>query len=212
MSTNPQLTRFGASISNSDSFKFLLVSLIRLFQWLRNGLVQSRIARKHRLIPILIPTWNPGFRVYEDMRLHDLVPTIQLAIGPVILVSGVGLLLLSMTNRFGRVIDRSRQLSEAVRQSSAEVKDRIIAQLNILSRRARLIRLAISLATASVLLASFFIIALFVSALFQWETASILALLFIACLGALIASLIVFLRDINLSLQALELEVGATTK
>jgi hypothetical protein len=54
------------------------------------------------------------------MRLHELVPTIQLAIGPVILVSGVGLLLLSMTNRFGRVIDRSRQLSEAVRQSNSE--------------------------------------------------------------------------------------------
>jgi hypothetical protein len=87
-----------------------------------------------------------------------------------------------------------------------------VAQLRILSRRARLIRLAISLATASVLLASLFIIALFLSALFQWEMASIIALLFIACLGALIASLIVFLRDVNLSLQALELEISAATK
>lgn len=146
------------------------------------------------------------------MRLHELVPTIQLAIGPVILVSGVGLLLLSMTNRLGRVIDRSRQLSEAVRKASGEEKDRIVSQLFILSRRARLIRSAISLATASVLLAAVFIIALFLSALFQWETASIIALLFIACLGALIASLIVFLRDINLSLQALELEISAATK
>src|SRR5215831_9165895 len=76
------------------------------------------------------------------MRLHDLVQTIQLAIGPVILVSGVGLLLLSMTNRLGRVIDRSRRLSEAVRQSSPEEKGRIVAQLLILSHRARLIRLA----------------------------------------------------------------------
>ncbi len=132
--------------------------------------------------------------------------------GPVILVSGVGLLLLSMTNRFGRVIDRSRKLSEAVRQSSPEEKDRIVAQLQVLSRRARLIRLAISLATISVLLAALFIITLFLSAFFQWETAGIIALLFIACLGALIASLIVFLRDINLSLQALELEISAPTK
>lgn len=145
------------------------------------------------------------------MRLHELVPTIQVAIGPVILVSGVGLLLLSMTNRLGRVIDRSRQLSETIRRSSPEEKDRITAQLLILSRRARLIRLAISLATASVLLAALFIIALFLSALFQWETASLIAVLFIACLGALIASLVVFLRDINLSLQALELEMTAAT-
>jgi hypothetical protein len=146
------------------------------------------------------------------MSLSELVPTIQLAMGPVILVSGVGLLLLSMTNRFGRVIDRSRKLSEAVRQFSPEEKDRIVAQLQILSRRARLIRLAISLATVSVLLAALFIITLFLSAFFQWETAGIIALLFIACLGSLIASLIVFLRDINLSLEALELEISAATR
>lgn len=42
------------------------------------------------------------------MSLADLIPTLQPAIGPVNLVSGVGLLLLSMTNRPGRVIDRSR--------------------------------------------------------------------------------------------------------
>ena len=99
-----------------------------------------------------------------------------------------------------------------MRQSSPEEKCGIVAQLLILSRRARLIRLAISLATVSVLLASLFIIALFLSALFQWEAVSIIALLFIACLGALIGSLIVFLRDINLSLQALELEISAATQ
>ncbi len=146
------------------------------------------------------------------MRLHELLPTIQVAIGPVILVSGVGLLLLSMTNRLGRVIDRSRQLSHSVRQSTPEEKGRITAQLVILSRRARLIRLAISLATASVLLASLFIIALFLSALYQSETAGVVALLFIACLGALICSLVVFMRDINLSLEALELEISDATK
>ncbi|MFN9975717.1 MAG: DUF2721 domain-containing protein, partial [Phycisphaerae bacterium] len=31
----------------------------------------------------------------------DLIPVLQVAIGPVILISGVGLLLLSMTNRLG---------------------------------------------------------------------------------------------------------------
>ena len=36
----------------------------------------------------------------------QLIPVLQTAIGPMILISGVGLLLLSMTNRLGRVIDR----------------------------------------------------------------------------------------------------------
>jgi len=33
------------------------------------------------------------------MSLESLIPNLQLAIGPVILISGVGLLLLCMTNR-----------------------------------------------------------------------------------------------------------------
>ena len=72
--------------------------------------------------------------------------------------------------------------------------------------------MAIMLAAASVLLAAVLIIGLFLSALFQWETAGIIALLFIACLGALIGSLMVFLRDINLSLKALDLEINAALR
>jgi uncharacterized protein DUF2721 len=47
------------------------------------------------------------------MPLKEPVPILEIAIGPVIPISGVGLLLLSMTNQFGRVIARSRQLSLA---------------------------------------------------------------------------------------------------
>jgi hypothetical protein len=146
------------------------------------------------------------------MLFHDLVPTIQIAVGPVILISGVGLLLLSMTNRLGRVIDRARQLCDVVRRSPKDDRDRLVAQLYILSRRARVIRSAIALSTASVLLAAVLIIGLFLSALFHWETAVIIALLFIACLGALIASLIVFLHDVNLALQAFDVEVADVTR
>ena len=34
--------------------------------------------------------------------LNQMFPVLQVAIGPVILISGVGLLLLTMTNRLGR--------------------------------------------------------------------------------------------------------------
>ena len=51
--------------------------------------------------------------------MKDLIPLLPTAIGPVILISGVGLLLLSMTNRFGRIIDRSRILAHEMRSGSA---------------------------------------------------------------------------------------------
>ena len=48
------------------------------------------------------------------MRFAELIPVLQMAVGPVILISGIGLILLSMTNRFGRVIDRAVQVHGAL--------------------------------------------------------------------------------------------------
>lgn len=135
------------------------------------------------------------------MTLNDLVPILQVAIGPVILVSGVGLLLLSMTNRFGRIIDRARQMHNDPHESS-------LAQLSILLRRAHLLRAAIALAAVSVLLAALMIISLFLGALLSSDIAHVVAALFIACMLALIGALVLFIADLNLSLTALTLEVG----
>ncbi len=140
------------------------------------------------------------------MNVHEIIPILQVAIGPVILISGVGLLLLSMTNRFGRAIDRSRQLCESLRASPERHSGRI-KQLDILARRARYIRSAMALAALSALLAALLIISLFLLAVLKLEWTTFLIFLFVTCLGALIASLVFFIRDINLSLVALELEV-----
>ena len=43
------------------------------------------------------------------ISLEQIIPELRDAIGPVILISGVGSLLLTMTNRLGRAIDRARQ-------------------------------------------------------------------------------------------------------
>ena len=142
------------------------------------------------------------------MRFIDLIPMLQVAIGPVILISGVGLLLLSMTNRLGRVIDRSRLLAEARRKLPAEERARLSSQLEILSRRAGLVRSAIIYAIVSVLLAATLIIALFLAALFRLEIGVVVILLFVGCMSALILSLIYFIADINLSLSALRVEVS----
>jgi Protein of unknown function (DUF2721) len=143
------------------------------------------------------------------MSLTDLIPTLQLAIGPVILISGVGLILLSMTNRFGRVIDRSRILTEDLRRAPRLVRPKILAQLRILSRRARIIRAGIALGVVSVLLAAILIIALFLGALFELAMAVLIVILFVLCMLSLIASLLMFISDISLSLKALWLETPA---
>ena len=142
------------------------------------------------------------------MRFSELLTILQMAIGPVILISGIGLLLLSMTNRFGRVIDRSRQLADAARDASQQRDQRLLAQLEILARRAGLLRLAISFATLSVLLAAILVICLFITALLHLDVVMLIATVFIFCMLSLIISLILFLQDINLSLAALKLDIG----
>lgn len=139
--------------------------------------------------------------------LDEIVPVLQVAIGPVILISGVGLLLLTMTNRLGRAIDRARLLARELREGTAHDRQQVLAQTAIIYRRARLIRLTIALAALSVLLAAVLIISLFLTALFHWEEGLGISLVFIVCLSSLIASLITFIYDIHLSLVALKLEL-----
>lgn len=140
--------------------------------------------------------------------VKELIPVLQVAIGPVILISGVGLLLLTLTNRYGRTIDRSRQLVRELRELVGSDRQRLEGQIKILYRRARLIRLSITLSAVSVLLASVLIIVLFLTALWKLEVGLFISLLFIACMVSLSGSLVAFIRDINLSLGALKLELG----
>ena len=140
-------------------------------------------------------------------RLNELIPVLQVAIGPVILISGVGLLLLSLTNRFGRAVDRSRQLNRELRDAGDADRTRLAGQIKVLYRRAKLIQLSIILGTFSVLFAAVLIIVLFFTALLELELAVFISLLFICCLLSLIASLVTFIMDLRLSLKALKLEL-----
>lgn len=133
----------------------------------------------------------------------ELVGFLQTAIGPVILISGVGLLLLSMTNRLGRVIDRTRAIVAGKDFNDEPVE----AQLIILWRRAHLLRTAILLTGASAFFSGILIMVIFTAALFGFQIYWLIAALFVLALLAMISGLVHFLRDVNLSLDALRLEL-----
>ena len=139
--------------------------------------------------------------------IEQIIPELRDAIGPVILISGVGLLLLTFTNRLGRAIDRARLLDAELPKRPEAERAPIRAQIEIIYRRAKMIRLSITLAALSVLLASTLVISLFVGALLQWEHGLMASLLFIGCMVSLCLSLVAFILDINLSLHALKLEL-----
>ncbi|HZT22907.1 MAG TPA: DUF2721 domain-containing protein [Verrucomicrobiae bacterium] len=139
--------------------------------------------------------------------LEQIIPELRDAIGPVILISGVGLLLLTFTNRLGRAIDRARQLKAELPQRSESERAPLRAQIAVIYRRAKVIRWSITLAALSALLAVALIIVLFVAALLQWQHGLVVSALFVGSMVSLFASLVAFLCDINLSLHALQLEL-----
>jgi len=138
-----------------------------------------------------------------------LVPILQLAIGPVILISGVGLLLLTLTNRFGRMVDRSRLLA---RELSSHVgmpqSGGLHSQIDILHRRAGILRFSILCGATTVLMVAVLILVLFLSALLRLEAGWLIIGLFCFSQLALIGSMVAFIRDMNLSLDAFRLEIN----
>ena len=139
--------------------------------------------------------------------LEQIITELRDAVGPVILISGVGLLLLTMTNRLGRCIDRARQLQNELPKLAGSERAATQAQVDIIYRRAKIIRLAIWFSVSSALLAAFLVMTLFLAAWLGWQQAWPAGVIFTGCLASLCASLVAFMGDINLSLRALKLEL-----
>jgi hypothetical protein len=142
------------------------------------------------------------------VNISETIEILQVAVGPVILISGVGLLLLTMTNRLARVVDRTRHLSDRLHGDHVADRERSLAQLRILHHRARTLRRAIEMAATSVLLAAVLVIVLFFTALFRSETGLlIVGALFVGCMVSLIGALGAFLIDVHHTMEAVELDL-----
>jgi hypothetical protein len=140
--------------------------------------------------------------------VSQLLPILQSSIGPVILISGVGLLLLTLTNRFGRMLDRARQLNQELGEGPPAAKaEAIRTQIDILIRRATILRLSITLGSVTVLLSAVLMLLLFLGAWLQLELGGIIAVVFCISLLCLIGSMLAFIRDMNLALRAVRHEL-----
>lgn len=142
------------------------------------------------------------------MTLESFVAVLQLSISPVIVIPGVGLLLLSMTNRFGRVIDRARNISDLLLNKTRSDSASLHSQIKILVRRAHVLRHAIALSTVALLFTALIVIAIFSFGLLGLQFFGLIIGLFVACMVSLIASLLLFLYDISISITEIELEVA----
>jgi type IV secretory pathway VirB6-like protein len=140
--------------------------------------------------------------------LSSLLPIIQLAITPVILISGMGALMITLTNRMARIVDRTRELAELIPEADPDERQHLENQLAIMWRRTLMIRRAVTSNGLSMLVSCLLIVVLFAAAMFDWNLRVVVLVLFAASILLLTASLVDFLRDIFVSLHALQLQVA----
>jgi hypothetical protein len=115
--------------------------------------------------------------------------------------------MITLTNRMARIVDRTRELAEEIPDADQDQRRHLEDQLTIMWRRSLMMRRAVTCNGLSMLLACLLIVALFGAAMFNWNMRIVVLLLFCASILLLTASLVDFLRDIYVSLHALQLQV-----
>jgi hypothetical protein len=129
---------------------------------------------------------------------------IQLAVAPVFLLSAIGALMVVLTNRLARVIDRARLL-EAQLPAAAEggPSPGLQRELDTLSQRAMLVHRAITLCVVTAVLVCGVIVALFLGAFVEIDVSVMVALLFIGAMLAFVGGLLTLMRELFMATASL---------
>jgi hypothetical protein len=144
----------------------------------------------------------PGLDL-SQLDVPDVTHAMQLALGPVFLLNGVGVLLAMLTARLARIVDRARVLETRLPNASEAEAAEIHKTFKVTSRRARLVNRAITLATIAALLVATIVALLFTTGFLTFPTGPVIAVLFVICMLAVVGSLWCFLLEVRISTHAL---------
>jgi hypothetical protein len=141
-----------------------------------------------------------------DLSLDHISKLIQSAVGPVFLISGVGVTLNVLTSRLARVVDRARNLElERGGAADASAHQDIDKRLAVMARRARYINMAITLCTVSAMLTAVTVVLLFTNAFVPVNFGGYIAALFVLSMLCLAAAYLVFLIEVRIATLALRI-------
>ena len=138
--------------------------------------------------------------------ISDITGAIQLALGPVFLLTGIAGMLNVMSGRLSRIIDRGRALKEKPDVIAAYEKPALQAELMMLERRRHITSIAITMCTVAALLVCLVIVSLFLEVMFTILLNWIIGALFILSTLALVVGLTYFLREVHLSSTAVRIK------
>ena len=131
--------------------------------------------------------------------ISEMSRAIQLALGPVFLMTGIAGMLNVMTNRLSRIIDRVRSLTEKPDVIAAYDPEEIRNELKLSERRRRVTSNAITMFTVAALFICLVIVTLFLEAMYYLQLNWLIGVLFILATLGLVIGLAYFLREMHLA-------------
>ncbi|MET0281375.1 MAG: DUF2721 domain-containing protein [Steroidobacteraceae bacterium] len=147
---------------------------------------------------------------FSQLAVTDVTHAMQLALGPVFLLNGVGVLLAMLTSRLSRIVDRARMLEMRLPRAGEDESREIHDYIATTSRRARLINRAITLGTVAALLVATVVAVLFATAFVTFPIGPVVAVLFVICMGSLVGSLWCFLLEVRIATYSLRFASAPT--
>jgi hypothetical protein len=144
--------------------------------------------------------------VLENLQwdIDTIAHVVAISVAPVFLLAGISGLLMVLTNRLARTIDRSRSLQLAeIALLLPDQKIAIEKEMASLLKRSHFINLSISLATCSALLVCLVIIMLFLGSMGSVNVSHAVAILFIICMLVLSAAFSCFLVEVIIASRSL---------
>lgn len=131
-----------------------------------------------------------------ETQLQDISHTIQLAVAPVFLLTAIATTLNVLTTRLGRIVDRARRVEGRLIAAAAGEAPVTFGELRLLTRRARLIQIALTFGTGSALFVCLTIAAAFVGYMLGARLGGAMAILFLLAVAAYVGALGCFLREV----------------
>jgi uncharacterized protein DUF2721 len=134
-----------------------------------------------------------------DAHMPEIAGVIQLAVAPVFLLTAIGTLIAAVNIRLGRAVDRRRELEAKVAGLPADELQSALGELGVIARRIHYSYLSIVAAVTSGLFVCLLIAGAFLGAFVRVDLSYTIGAMFIFAMLALIASLLLFLREIFLA-------------
>lgn len=133
--------------------------------------------------------------------------TLSAALAPVTLISGVGLLLVSMSARYCHATSRIRQLLAERKEESEDFHEEIDQSIDLIYKRASLLKTGILTLMISAAFSSHQVLVIVIERLFSLDLSLMKSTMLLASVIFIVISSCIYVSEVQVSVKALGLTV-----